>query len=737
MAEDRQAKIVTPLGESLLLHSIVGTEELSRPFSYELVVLSTDLNVKASALLGESVTVELKTDDDKTRYWNGVITRFARGGGLGRYAVYRATMNPWLWLLSRTADCRIFQNMTVPDVIMKVFRDLGLTDFDSALTGNYRSWDYLVQYRETSLAFVSRLMEQEGIYYYFRHESGKHTLVLADGYSAHATAPGYDEVPYFPPELDNLRERDHLSDWSATEQIRPGSYFLNDFDFTRPKASLQSKASDPRDHAKADMEYYDYPGEFTESSDGDMYAKTRLQAELAQYEQLTGRGTARGLSTGNLFSLTQFPLEDLNREYLIVGTHHTVENNPRESGGSGEQRIVAEVSAISSKVQYRALQFTPKPSINGPQTAIVVGKAGEEIWTDQYGRVKVQFHWDRVGKSDQDSSCWVRVAQIWAGGRWGGIHIPRIGQEVIVEFLEGDPDRPIITGRVYNGTNKPPYDLPANQTQSGVKSRSTKGGNPNNFNELRFEDKLGDEHVYLQAEKELQIYVKHDEHRKVDNDRFKEVVKNETTKIGVDRTENVGNNEGIQIGGNRTELVKLNEDITIGLQQTIKVGTNMALNVGLAKTEIVGLASALTIGAGYQVSVGGVMNESVGGLKAEEIGGAKTTLVGGVSSETVGGNKSITTGGATTLKAGKDVTIESAQDVNTSSKKKTTIKSHEDLSINGQKKGLIVVRDELTLRVGKATITLKKNGDINISGGKITLNGSGNVAVKGSNIAEN
>ncbi|HET8932858.1 MAG TPA: type VI secretion system tip protein TssI/VgrG [Polyangiales bacterium] len=753
MVLDRLAKVVTPLGDSLLLHRLSGREELSRPFAYELVLLSADPHVKASSLLGQGVTVELELAEEKVRYFHGIVSRFARGGTLGRYAVYRASVRPWLWLLSRTSDCRIFQNTTVPDVIKQIFRDFGLTDFDDALSGSYRTWDYIAQYRETALAFVSRLMEQEGIYYYFRHESSKHTLVLADGYSAHATAPGYEEVPYIPPDEHNPRERDHLTDWTVSEQIQPGAYMLNDFDFVRPKANLQAKVSNPHDHASAELEYYDYPGEYGDASEGESYVKARLQALHAEYEQGAGEGNARGLSAGNLFKLSRFPLEDQNREYLIVATNHTIENSTRESNPEGEARVRASVEAIESRVQYRAAQLTPKPMISGPQTAIVVGKAGEEIWTDQHGRVKVQFHWDRLGKSDENSSCWVRVAQIWAGGRWGAMHIPRIGQEVIVEFLEGDPDRPIITGRVYNGDNKPPYDLPANQTQSGIKSRSTKGGSPNNFNELRFEDKKGEEHVYLQAEKDLQIYVKHDESRKVDNDRFKEVVKNEQTKVGIDRTEEVGGNETITIKknrmetvlldettkvvGNRTDAVGKSEDVTIGINSTTKVGSSLSLNVGVSKTELVGVASALTIGAGYQVTVGGAMNQTVGGLMAEEVGAAKTTLVGGPSGETSGGPKSITAGGSIKLTTRKDFSVTATDDVQTSSLKKTTLKSKDDFQIDGAKKGMIQIKEQLTLKVGKATITLKKNGDIEIKGAKIKVNGSGDVMIKGSKVSKN
>jgi type VI secretion system secreted protein VgrG len=753
MAIDTLAKVVTPLGDALLLQSMAGREELSRPFGYELVLLSTDTTIKAASMLGQGLTVELELADQKIRYFNGIVSRFARGGTVGRYAQYRATIRPWLWLLSRTADCRIFQNMTVPDVIKQVFRGYGLSDFDDALSGSYRTWDYIVQYRETALDFVSRLMEQEGIYYYFKHESGKHLLVLADGYSAHATAPGYDEVPFFPPEGNERRERDHLNDWSASEQIQPGSYMLNDFDFTRPKASLQAKTADPRDHARADMELYDYPGEYSESGDGESYVKARLQALLAQYEQLEGQGNVRGLAAGNLFKLAQFPLDDQNREYLVVATHYVIQNNQRESEAGGESSVHATVSAIDSRTQYRPRQLTPKPLISGPQTAIVVGKAGEEIWTDQYGRVKVQFHWDRLGKSNEASSCWVRVAQVWAGGRWGAMHIPRIGQEVIVEFLEGDPDRPIVTGRVYNGDNKPPYDLPANQTQSGIKSRSTKGGNPDNFNELRFEDKKGEEHVYLQAEKDYQIYVKHDESRRVDHDRAKDVGNNETVTIGVDRTEQVGANETITIGSNRTETVGANENITIGgsrveavaSSETITIGTTRTeqvgaaemVTVGAARMHSIGAADALNVGGAHTVTVGGLEAITVGGLRTVTVGATQTISVGGNQTEMVGGNDSTTIAGNRTSQVAKDDSL------TVGGKRSQNIGKEDSLTIG--KSLVVTAADQIVFKSGDASITLKKNGEIVIAGKNISLKGSGKILikadgdaiVKGSKIAQN
>ncbi|MCK4987133.1 MAG: type VI secretion system tip protein VgrG, partial [Desulfobacterales bacterium] len=340
---------------------------------------------------------------------------------------------------------------------------------------------------------------------------------------------------------------------------------------------------------------------------------------------------------------------------------------------------------------------TPKPMVQGPQTAIVVGPSGEEIYTDKYARVKVSFHWDRNSKSDENSSCWVRVAQVWAGTKWGGIQIPRIGQEVIIEFLEGDPDQPIITGRVYNNDNMPPYDLPANATQSGIKSRSSKGGNADNFNEIRFEDKKGDELVYIHAEKDQSNVVENDETISIGNNRDK--------NVGVNQTESIGTNKTITVGGNHAESIT----------------GNMTQSVSLAKAETITLAKALTIGAGYQVTVGAAMNETIGGLKAEEIGALKSVNVVANSSENVGGNKS----------------VDADKDISATSGKKMSFKAGDDYSVKGDKNGVIDIKDQLTIKVGKASITMKKNGDITINGKTINIKGSGNIVMKAKKILEN
>jgi type VI secretion system secreted protein VgrG len=637
--------------------------------------------------------------------------------------VFNPTVHPWLWFLTRCADCRIFQQKKVPDIIKEVFGDHGFTDYEESLSGTYRTWDYCVQYRETDFNFVSRLMEQEGIYYYFKHEIDKHTLVLADSVGSHEAFAGYEKLPYFPPDEQALRERDHIYDWNISQEVQPGVYALTDFDFTRPKANLEVKASIKREHARSSMEIYDYPGEYLQTGDGETYVRSRIEELQAEHEQVQGQGNARGLSVGRLFELTDYLREDQNREYLIVSATHQVESDAYSSGsGSGAGEVYScSFTAMPSKQPFRPARTTPKPMVQGLQTAIVVGPSGDEIYTDNYGRVKVSFHWDRYSKSDENSSCWVRVAQVWAGTKWGGIQIPRIGQEVIIEFLEGDPDHPMITGRVYNNDNMPPYDLPANATQSGIKSRSSKGGSADNFNQLRFEDKKGAEEINLHGEKDWTITIKNDKNQSVGN--------NETLSVGNNRDKSVGNDQSETIGVNKTIQVGTNHTETIGAEMSQTVGANMSQTVGSNKTETISIAKNLSIGAAYQVSVGAAMNETVGAAKAEEIGAVKSVNVGASSSENVGANKSVDAGGNISESASKDVSI--------SSGKKMSLSAGDDFSVAGKKNGVIDIKDQLTIKVGKATITMKKNGDIAINGKTINIKGSGNIVMKGKKILEN
>ena len=513
MPNKRNVRIKTPLGpDTLLFEQMTGHDGLSTPFDYKVAVLSANGNIDLASLLGKTATVEITLfQPGSTRYINGYVTSFSYSGTSGAYARYEITLRPWLWLLSLGTNCRIFQNKTAVEIVKQIWRERGFTDVRDALTGSYQPLEYSVQYRESDLNYVSRLLEHEGIYYFFEHEDGKHKLVLADSPSAHVPSSGYESIPYFPPMNEDQRKRDHLSDWTVGMQMRPGAFATTDYDFTRPRADLSAKLNMPAPHSLSGSEVFEYPGSYLTNSEGENRVRVRLEELQADQQVVAASGNALGLTVGALFSLTDYPRDDQNKQYLIVGATYHAATNPQASGGAGEREFQGSYTLVLSSKAYRPPATTTKPKVDGPQTATVVGKTGEEIWTDKYGRVKLQFHWDREGKADENSSCWVRVGQSWAGAKWGGIQLPRIGQEVIVDFLEGDPDRPIVTGRVYNGANMPPYDLPAKQTQSGVKSHSTKGGGPNNSNELRFDDKKGAEEIYVQAERDHRTMVKNDQ----------------------------------------------------------------------------------------------------------------------------------------------------------------------------------------------------------------------------------
>lgn len=561
----RAATVSSPLGKDVFfLYRVTGTEELGRLFEFTLELCSNDWEIELDKVVGQNMTVTVDFPTGVRRRINGYVSRFSQlDKAEGGWAWYSAVLRPWPWLLTRTANCRIHQEKTVPDILKAVFDERGFTDLKKSLSSTYRNWEYCVQYGETDFDFVSRLMEHEGIYYYFKHEDGRHHLVLADSISAHETIPG-DDVIFRPPSERDIPGEEVIWEWIVSRDVQPGTCVLDDFDFEKPSASLLAKSAVRRKHPHADYEIYDYPGRYVQAKEGESYARARIEAYQAQYEQVRGTGNAPGMAAGMLFRLVEHPRKDQNGEYLIVSAIH--ELNTRMDMATAEDEGVdyaCRFVAIPSKQPFRAAPITPKPRIQGPQTAIVVGKDGEEIWTDKYGRVKVQFHWDRDGKKDENSSCWVRVAQIWAGKSWGGMHIPRIGQEVVVDFLDGDPDRPIITGRVYNAESMPPYKLPDNQTQSGMVSRSTKDGDAKTFNELRFEDKKDAEEVYFHAEKDFNRVVENNDTLKVGLD--KKDPGDQTIEIQNDRT------VSLEEGNDKLDVKKGNRDVTVKGDQTLAV----------------------------------------------------------------------------------------------------------------------------------------------------------------------
>ena len=610
----RLAKITSPLGpDVLLLNQMGGGEELGRLFTYDLQLTSLDANIDLNQLLGKPMSVGLQLADGGERHFHGIVAQCSQSIDQGQFASYQVTLRPWLWLLSRTSDCRIFQNLSIPQIIKQVFRDLGFSDFEDALSRPYREWEYCVQYRETSFDFVSRLMEQEGIYYFFRHEQDRHVLVLADAYGAHTTVPGYASIPYYPKD-EQQRERDHMHNWHLAQQVQPGSLELNDYDFQRPSASIDVRSAMPRPHTAGDYPLYDYPGTYVQSADGEHYARTRIEALQTLHEQIEFSGNARGLGSGHLFSLTGFSRQDQNREYLIVGIRYNIHQESLESGGgSNSAQYESSLTCIDAQQSFRPLANTYRPIVKGPQTALVVGPKGEEIWTDQYGRVKVHFYWDRHDQSNENSSCWIRVSQSWAGKNWGSMQIPRIGQEVIVSFLEGDPDRPIVTGRVYNAEQTVPYDLPENATQSGMKSRSSKGGTPANFNEIRMEDKKGLEQLYIHAERNQDIVVEVDESHSVGHDRNKSIGHDEVVTIGNDRVRAVKHDDMLMVGFSKTDAISQSYLIEVGQNLRLVCGKSVLELNASGQINLTGVQINVYSEGNTEINTGGNLHLNIGG----------------------------------------------------------------------------------------------------------------------------
>ena len=505
----------SPLGKDvLLLQELTGYEGVSRLFSYDLNLLAYDnTSISFSDIVGKKVTITLHLPDGTPRYISGYVSRFTQGGTDERmFTHYHAEVVPWLWFLTRQADCRIFQNLAVNDILTQVFNLFGFKDFRLSLQGSYNPLEYCVQYRETTFNFVSRLMEEFGIFYYFDHSTqGQHTMVICDQSS---TLPACPSSPVsYETEVGGLADPEVIYEWQVGQEVRTGKYSVTDYNFTTPSTSLL--ANDPTVvslAASQGLELFDYPGLHTTKDEGDTVAKLRMQEEEAGHMVISGTGNCRGLMSGYTFMLQNHYRSDQNANYVVSEVRHfaSAGQTYTTAGKEGEETYSNHLVCIPASVAYRPARVTPKPFVQGPQPALVVGKAGEEIWVDKYGRVIVQFYWDRLGQKNENSSCWIRTSQPWAGGNWGAMWIPRIGQEVLVSFLEGDPDRPIITGRVYNANQMPPYTLPKYQTRSTFMSRSSKGGGASNYNELRFEDLKGSEQIFMNAEKDMDLRVEND-----------------------------------------------------------------------------------------------------------------------------------------------------------------------------------------------------------------------------------
>lgn len=587
--DSRVFRVTTPFGEdTLLFGSMKATEPLSGLFELDLTLFSEQGHLDADGILLQPVSVAVFPHPTASplRYFHGLATDFEQVGWDERLNRYRVIVRPWLWFLTHMADCRVFQNKKVPEIFDDVCRQAGFTDFRLALTGTYEPWEYCVQFRETDFNFVSRLLEQEGIFYYFEHSHSKHELVLCDDVATLSSAPGYEEVPFWAPGgvSGNFVTRDSVGSWSCQKSFHSGQYATREFNFKKPTDVLESASSIARAYDCARFETFDFPALAATQTSAAVKQVAKIRVQELQTPQMVarGKGDALGLATGRTFTLTEHPREDFNMKYLVRSTTIDMRNNSYFAGsGSGPTRFEIEIEALDTCEAFRPTRTARKPLVHGLQTALVVGPAGAEIYTDQYGRVKVQFHWDRQGKNDEHSSCWIRVGQGWAGRNWGAVQIPRVRQEVIVAFLDGDPDRPMIIGSVYNGSNMPPYGLPENATRSGVKSRSSMGGTSDNFNEIRFEDKRGEEQLYIHAEKDHEVVVNHE------------------------MTVTVGGNQGSTIAG--SAVIKAR---TITLETTTGAASITLNEAGAVEIKgvTVTINSAATVIAGASTDITGEIN---------------------------------------------------------------------------------------------------------------------------------
>jgi type VI secretion system secreted protein VgrG len=612
--------VQTPLGkDKLLLLGFTYSEQLSRLYRMTVRVHCEDPQVRVEDLLGQNITVRVQISESTARYFNGNVTHVAQSANVRGPRTFVLTVSPHLWNAGLNSDCRIFQAMSTPDIIKKVLTERGVL-FKDNLKGTYPAWEMCVQYRETDFNFLSRLMEQEGIYYAFEHADGKNVVLLFDAPGSHAPNPEFAELPYWPQEP--TPGPNVIRDWRVATAQLTARVALRDFSFEMPDNTLEYHRPVEPTHVLKGAELYDYPGEYARpevgkiDGEGDRYARRWAEEVGCAHRLLRGETECRSVHVGHWLKLTDpesYLEESLRCEYLVTGIELEGTAAPFSTTGSGAREggpsFRCALSAIERKVQYRPARTTPKPTISGPQTATVVGPAGEEIYTDKYGRVKLKFHWDRRATADAKDSFWVRVAQVWAGRQYGAVQIPRIGEEVVVEFLEGDPDRPLVTGRVYNKNNMPPYELPTHKTKFSIKSRSSKEGG--GFNELCFEDKKGEERVWVHAQKDMDIrvlndraaHIGHDDHLTVGhdlnvtvkNDRNEKVEANHHEQIVGDRSLKVDGKSSTEVGGTLSVVVGDNVDEEYKADQATKVAGELSIK---AKTIILEGTSHITIKVG-------------------------------------------------------------------------------------------------------------------------------------------
>ena len=649
-------------------------EELSKPFVVTVSLAGKEKISYDDVVLKEALLTIRGAETD--RCFHGVVGMFRMLGKSGRKYLYDAEIVPSFTMLSLKQDSRLFQKTQVQEIIACIFKESGISPdrFVFRLKNKEHARKFCVQFEETNLDFISRLLEEEGIYYFFEHFRDRHVIVFADDPICYKPIEGTPKLT-FKPESGLNPEKEVISEIDFSRRLCSGEYAHTNDNFKRPSVDLMTneKSGDEEDNR---YEIYDYPGPYGDTGQGRRIAKVRLEENLTLRDQAEGKSTCPRMIPGFTFTLNGYDVSNCNIEYLIVAAVHsgsqpqTLEEHSGPDSGTAYENCF---QVIPSSVSYRPLREHKKPIVKGMLSAVVVGPQGEEIYTDGHGRLKVQFHWDRTGKRDERSSCWLRCIQAWGGDGRGMVFLPRVGTEVLVDFIEGDPDRPMIMGSLYNGDNMPPYNLPGHKTRSTIRTKSYP--NSKGFNELRFEDRAGNEEIFIHGEKDWNIVVKNDKGQAVGHDETLSIANNRTKTVGINQNESIGANKTIGVGANHSE--------SIGSNMSLSVGTSKNETVSINSSETVGAAKELTTGGLYQVSVGGMMNETVGLDKSEEVMGLKALVVGAHMTEYVAEDRKSTVEGNLT-KVIKGIYISKTDEY-------------------------ILEADEITLKAGDALIIMNKD----------------------------
>ncbi|WP_107878774.1 type VI secretion system Vgr family protein [Neisseria animaloris] len=754
----------TPLGQSLLFKKLEGTEAVSELFKFDITFVSKNPNLQGRDIVGQPVTLEIDTEAGSPRYLNGLVTDF---GYIGEdedeegYHAYACTARPFMWYLTQNVDSRVFVDKSVLDIADEVLSAFGFP-YQVKCQKSYRTRGFCVQYQETSFNFLNRLFEQEGIYYYFIHSNGSHELIIADDvgilepipssnipYHSRQTAPGAPSTAY-------------IDIWEERDSLKSSQFVTQEYNYKNAKVPMKSQDS-VHDFSSVTMEHYDFYTGFSDVSEAQNYSQVRSEDLKSQTKVITGSGTALTIAPGYAFTLSRHPHSSSNTEYTILNANYDFEEAGYTTGTRiGKFRISFRV--LPKSYQYRPPLKTPKPKVLGTQAATVTGPAGEEVHTNEYGDIKVQFHWDRYGKMDENSSNWVRVTQGSAGAGYGSINTPRIGEEVLVDFINGDADRPIVLGRLYNSAMSPPWGFPAAAKQSGIKSKSF--NSPlSNFNELMFNDTAGSEMVNFQAQKDLTSLVKNNETRNVNNDRTttignnetvtvvgdrtKTVQKNETASITQNRTKSVGQDETASITQNQNVSVGQNQSTSVGQNQSTSVGKDQSVNVAMNRSRSVGQNENVTIGQSQALTVGQDQNVTVGQNQAFTVGANRNKTVVSNEVSSIGGNKqeTVSQNGMNNVGIGQMTNIGAGYMLNVGGGWMTNVGAAEmhsvglimainagmNIGLNAGRNITLSANSKITLQVGNSMIVMDKN-KIAIVSKKIKIVGTKDIDITGQKV---